>query len=163
MTTVQIPLTLGRFALIDEADYERVMSVGKWTAMPDGQTFYARKHLYVPDGPRKSFLMHSFLTGFDYVDHINGDGLDNRRSNIRQATHALNMGNKRLYSNNTTGFKGVRRNRGKGKPWSAVIKKAGRDYRLGNHMTPEEAARAYDKAALELFGEFARPNFPQES
>ncbi len=164
MTTMRIPLSRGMFALIDAVDYDRVVAMGKWCADPSSSTFYARKNIYHPeDRSLTSLLMHNFITGWTYVDHVNGDGLDNRRNNLRQANHSLNMRNKRLYRNNTSGFKGVMRNRGKGKPWYAAIKKDGRIYRLGNHLTPEDAARAYDKAALDLFGEFARLNFPQES
>lgn len=157
----RIPISRGLVASVDAADYERVMAMGLWSAEPSGDTFYARKVLYRPgDRKRTSLMMHTFITGWSYVDHIDGDGLNNRGSNLRQATHAQNMHNKRLYRNNTSGFKGVTRNTGKGRPWSASIKWNKRSFRLGNYDTPEEAALAYDRAARRWFGEFARPNFP---
>ncbi len=163
-TTRSIPISRGLHAVVDAADYERVVAMGSWCADPSGATYYARKNLYLGMGSSlRSLLMHTFITGWPMVDHINGDGLDNRRSNLRQATHSQNMANKRLYRNNTSGFKGVSRNRGKGRPWRASIRANNVRYRLGNHDTPEAAARAYDAAALKRFGEFARLNFPKES
>ncbi len=160
----EISLTRGLVALVDEADYDRIVAMGSWSADPSGRTYYARKGIYVPATKKSTpLLMHNFITGWTTVDHKNGDGLDNGRANLRKATHAQNMANKRLYRNNTSGFKGVMRNTEKGKPWRAVIKIDKRSRRLGNYETPEEAARAYDEAALRLFGEFARPNFPQEN
>jgi hypothetical protein len=150
----EIPLTRGYFTLVDDTDYESVMSFGSWYVQLDrrapGSTPYARS--------RKA-LMHSVITGWPYVDHVDGDGLNNQRSNLRQATHALNMANKHLYRNNKSGFKGVYVNRYKGRPWGARIRVDTRVRRLGNYDTPEEAARAYDQAALATWGEFARLNF----
>lgn len=159
----EIALTRNMVALVDADDYERVVRMGRWCADPSHQTFYARKNLYTP-GSRKltPLLMHRFITGWEYVDHINGNGLDNRRSNLRQADHFQNMANKRRYRNNTSGFKGVTRNTGTGRPWRAAIRANNKRRHLGYYDTPELAARAYDTAAIALFGEFARLNFPQE-
>lgn len=91
------------------------------------------------------------------VDHRNGDGLDNRRQNLRVATHAQNLANQRLSAANTSGFKGVSFDRTRpNKPWAAYIKHGGRKLFLGRHETREAAAAAYDAKARELFGEFAR-------
>jgi hypothetical protein len=89
------------------------------------------------------------------VDHINGDGLDNRRANLRLASQRDNSANMAVRASSATGFKGVswkRRNR----KWQAQI---GRTY-LGIFASAEEAARAYDHAAREAWGEFAHLNFP---
>lgn len=160
----EIQLSRGMHALVDVDDYDRVVDMGSWCADPAKRTFYARKNLYTPGTQKLTpLLMHTFITGWPYVDHINGDGLDNRRSNLRPATALQNMANKRRYRNNTSGFKGVTRNSGTGRPWQASIRANNRRYHLGYHDTPEQAARAYDAAALRLFGEFARPNFPREN
>lgn len=153
----QVPLSRGMSALVDDADYDRVMAMGRWCADPGGTTFYARKNLYQPGRKLTSLLMHAFLTGWSRVDHINGNGLDNRRANLRPATHAQNMRNKPMYRNNRSGFKGVYRRKNR---WCAQIKHEGKLRHLGSFAAAEEAARAYDIAARELFGEFARPNFP---
>jgi hypothetical protein len=93
------------------------------------------------------------------VDHINGDGLDNRRSNLRACSTAENVRNSRKYAAHraTSKFKGVCLDRGK---YRAQIALPGRKLNLGRFASEEEAARAYDAAALQHFGEFARLNFP---
>jgi len=94
------------------------------------------------------------------VDHINGNGLDNRKENLRLATTPQNVRNARLSLRNSSGFKGVKRKRQK---WQASIVFNGKTIRLGVFDAREDAARAYDIAALLLHGEFARVNFPKES
>lgn len=91
------------------------------------------------------------------VDHINGNGLDNRRCNLRFATRTENQCNRRLTKTNASGYKGVRLHRQSGK-WSARIRLDGRVVSLGYFCAAEEAAHAYDRAAIELFGEFAKTN-----
>jgi len=89
------------------------------------------------------------------TDHINGDGLDNRRENIRVSTKSQNQANRRnLQSNNTSGFKGVDFHRGK---WRAQIKVDGRKIDLGSFDTPDEASGAYLRSAHHHFGKFAYP------
>lgn len=98
------------------------------------------------------------------VDHRNGNGLDNRRCNIRTATRSNNQHNQRLgRANNTSGYKGVTRRRGpcRRKPWRACIRHERRTVFIGHFATPEAAAAAYDRKAAELFGEFASLNFPR--
>ena len=88
------------------------------------------------------------------VDHKNRNGLDNRRDNLRLATHGQNLANSKTHSE--SGFKGVEKNKHR---FYASISIDGKTKKLGGYDTPEEAARAYDEAALEQFGEFARINF----
>lgn len=153
--TREVPLNQGLVALVDDEDYERVITAGRWTATPNNRAnLYAGRKRRRPDGRWTTIRLHTFLTGWPFVDHINGDGLDNRRANLRQATNAQNQFNKGLASNNTSGYKGVHFVRDKGK-WGARIRFNGRQRHIGNYATPEEAARAYDEAAVELFGEFA--------
>jgi len=91
----------------------------------------------------------------ELVDHIDGDKLNNQRDNLRVATDSQNVCNKRMQRNNTTGYRGVQKS---GKKWSAGIDVNGIHTHLGVFATPEEAAQAYDVAALHYHGEYARLN-----
>jgi hypothetical protein len=155
--TREIPMNRGHMVLVDADDYDIVMITGKWFVHVNGYTAYAIRNLRRDDGTWASQGLHAFLTGWPMVDHINLNGLDNRRTNLRPATRAQNMHNRRLNANNTSGYKGVSRDRSK---WRAHIKLNSRQRSLGTFATPEQAARAYDAAARELFGQFARLNFP---
>lgn len=157
---LEIPLTQGFVALVDEEDYDRVTAAGKWYAHVKGPSVYAQRR--APEGGERKIRLHTFLTGWPLVDHINLDGLDNRRVNLRPATTAENLRNVGPRRTNTSGFKGVTRGR-HGRGWVAQIRFNGQNIRLGTHSTREEAARAYDAAARELHGEFARLNFPAVS
>ena len=95
------------------------------------------------------------------TDHRNGNGLDNRKANLRPATHGENMRNRKLHTNNASGFMGVAREE-RNRNWGARIQANGKRIRLGAFKDKNDAARAYDKAARELHGEFASLNFPQE-
>lgn len=154
--TKEIPLTKGFVALVDDDDYERVITAGKWQASVDGRRVYARHKVR-----GRQIRLHAFLTSWPLTDHINGNGLDNRRANLREATSVQNACNRRLGSKNTSGFKGVSW-KAASKKWVARIKTHGKATHLGYFSTPQEAARAYDAAARELHGEFARLNFPIE-
>jgi len=95
------------------------------------------------------------LTRKEQVDHINGDTLDNRRENLRLATHAQNQQNRKVRSDSKSGYKGVWYRSDTGK-WCAEIKANRKRYCLGSFGTPEDAYKAYCDAAKELHGEFAR-------
>jgi hypothetical protein len=103
--------------------------------------------------------LHTFLTGFAQTDHRDGDGLNNCRANLRPATNKQNQGNGRRPSHNTSGYKGVTWDRGINR-WRARIAVNRRMRNLGVYNSVENAARAYDEAAREIFGEFACVNFP---
>lgn len=110
---------------------------------------------------RRRYVAHRlawlYMTGAwprtEMIDHINRDRSDNRFANLREATRGQNQVNSGKPSNNSSGFKGVRRRYGR---WFAQIKKSGKHYHLGYFSTPEEAHRAYCTAAIKLHGEFAR-------
>jgi len=153
VTTVEIPLTRGYVTRIEEAD--RVFTDGhNWAAavVPTRRVVYAVARI---DG--KSVYMHKLLCpDWNEVDHADGDGLNNCRYNLRDGTGGGNQANRVMQRNNTSGYKGVSLRRG-GK-WGAFIKVNRKQIYLGAYATPEEAADAYDQAALRYFGEYARTN-----
>jgi hypothetical protein len=154
MVTVRIPLTQGKFALIDEADFERA-SQFRWCAARTGTIWYAQSW---QNG--RTMYLHRYLmeaTKDIEVDHVNGDGLDNRRENLRLASHRQNLANQKINARNRSGYHGVSlATNQKTVAWRARI---GTHF-CGSFPTAEEAARARDAKALEVYGEFARLNFP---
>ncbi len=160
----EIPLTRGKVALVDAEDYENVVRL-KWQAQLSKGTWYAARGA---TSRRSHLSMHRLIMNAPpamQVDHINGNGLDNRRCNLRLATVGQNDCNRPRTKRNTSGYKGVSLK----KPfltgrlrWFARISHNGKDIGLGYHDTAEEAARVYDAKAVELFGDFAYLNFPEE-
>lgn len=94
------------------------------------------------------------------IDHRNHDGLDNRRCNLRECSHIENMRNQLPQKTGTSRYKGVHWEKERGK-WRAQIKHTCKQMRLGRYASEKDAAKAYDKKAKELFGEFAYLNFPR--
>ena len=152
----KIPLTQGKFALVDDADFERV-SKFKWHAYRDTRSgiWYARKSKW--NGSRViQISMHRYLFGLVlYIDHRNHNGLDNRRKNLRAAKMSQNMHNRRKQSNNKSGIIGIYWKKS-GRKWCASICVCGRRIYLGLFVHKKDAAAAYRKAAKKYFGEFAR-------
>jgi hypothetical protein len=161
MTPVkEIELTQGLKAIVDDADFEWASAI-RWFPLYNGTTTYAISGYPVMRGGCVSRRLHRLILEAPagvHVDHENGDGLDNRRSNLRLATRSQNAHNMHRLPRNTSGFKGVSYQKTNRK-WRAQIQCGERTYHLGYHATPEEAARAYDAKARELFGEYARTNF----
>jgi len=154
-----VTLTQGKVAIIDSADVTVVASY-RWHARVDSKRPHVWYALTLRDG--RTVSMHRLLLGAPAelkVDHKDGDGLNNRRYNIRLATDAQNCFNRATDRGTASGFKGVTFHK-KTKKWAARINKQGIGYNLGLFQATEDAARAYDAKARELFGEFARPNFP---
>lgn len=160
----EIPLSQGQVAIVDDADYEW-LSEYKWyaTLRPYGNC-YAFRTIY-KNGRCRSRFMHREIMNVrrgQVIDHANGDGLDNRRCNLRIASQSQNIAHSRMHCNNTSGYRGVSWDAANRK-WHSQVTIDGRRLHLGFFTDPKEAARAYDKATLEHFGKFARLNFPQEA
>lgn len=162
----QIPLTQGLFALVDDEDYDKVNKY-KWYADKSFYTYYALRKLTV-DGKRIAISMHRTIYG-DFVgvhiDHKDGDGLNNQKSNLRFCNGTQNNANKRKAPRQFTSiYKGVHKHKKYTKrPWLALIRTKEGCQRIGCFADEADAARAYDKEAIRIFGEYARTNFPRES
>jgi hypothetical protein len=159
MASLQLPLGDGRHALIDWADSDLVRGF-KWRPLDTGGRTYAHAwhnqlHLY----------LHRLVIGAGAdmtVDHINGDGLDNRRLNLRLATrsqNAANTGSNRRKAGKSSRYKGVSWSKSKLR-WVSYVNHQGKSRSVGTSIDENEAARKYDAAATAIWGEFARLNFP---
>lgn len=153
--TREIILKTGDIVLVDEEDYEFAMSFNL-SRMPQPYTTYVRARVKGSGRQSPSRPLHLLLTGWAMTDHKNRNGLDNRRENLREATKSTNGMNKRQGNHgNPFKYKGVARN---GRNWRACIKKNGVTHYLGTYKDIHEAAEVYNKAAKEMFGEFALLN-----
>jgi hypothetical protein len=154
-----IPLTQGLYAKVDASDYGW-LSLHKWWAARAGHTYYACRRR---NGKLVTMHQEIMVPAEGYVvDHIDGRGWDDRRSNLRNCTRTQNSRNRQKQSKpSTSQYKGVRRNRRTGK-CRAYIGHQGKKIYLGTFWIEVEAARAYDRAARQYHGPFARLNFPEE-
>jgi hypothetical protein len=166
-----IPLTHGLVAIVDDEDYEKLSALSWHSFKPrKALTAYAktaRKQINY-DKRGSPSLMHRIILGLTdpriKVDHIDRNGLNNQRSNLRIATQLQNMANqkRRKTQASSSKFKGVFFSRGEyalRKPWRAMIKINYKTIHLGRYTTEIEAANAYDVAAKKYHGEFACTNF----
>ena len=160
----KIPLTKGKFAIVDDEDFE-TLSKFRWHY---GQAYYGgyAKRTILESGSRWNSSMHRIILGLKkgdglQVDHANGDKLDNRRANLRVCSHAENQRNRGLLRNNKSGFKGVCWNKYAAK-WRGMIWVNKTNVFLGYFDDKRDAVRAYDEAARKYYGEFARPNLNTE-
>jgi hypothetical protein len=145
-------------ALVDDEDYEYLCQFRWHSAQQKGYTQYAIRHLW-RDGKRTTTTMHQDILNPSLgmvSDHINGNGLDNRRSNLRVCTASNNCMNRKP-QNGSSVYKGVSLHT-KGGKWAARIKTKGKIYNLGHFNSEIEAAVVYNNAATKMFGEFARLN-----
>jgi len=144
----EIPVTQGRVALVDSEDYHLV-SGRKWCCSNGAAMRYERGL------PTYMARLIMGAPGGMEVDHINGNRLDNRRANLRLCTHKQNLQNRKRQAGGSSRYKGVHKSVGK---WRAMIGYDGKLYHLGYFADEEDAAKAYNEAASERFGEFARLN-----
>jgi hypothetical protein len=154
-----IPLSQGKVAIVDDADFEW-LSQWKWHY---AKGYAVRNEGIYPD--RRTVYMHDKIMnppdGME-VDHVKtGDNLNNQRYNLRICTRGQNMANTRVRAINTSGYKGVTWNKDHGR-WQPQIKVNGKRKYLGFCDTAEDAAHVYDEAARKYFGEFAKLNFPDK-
>lgn len=164
--TVEIPVTRGFTAIVDDVDGD--LAQKSWTLMPRSTRRYAFRSVRPQKTTRylhrevMERVLGRPLLKTELVDHVNHNGLDNRRCNLRLTTPSKNMANSRLAKNNTSGKKGV--------SWSKLMKKwevsvcfNGKHIHLGAFDSIDQAAAAYDSKAIELWGEHAWTNQSSES
>lgn len=153
---ISIPLSQGKLAVIDAEDFEKVRDF-KWFAHRRRSLWYARRQ-----SKGQTIHMHRVILSASsgvQVDHIDGNGLNNRRNNLRLCSRAENLRAFQHKRRNTTSkFRGVTFCK-RDSVWEAGIERQGKKLYLGRFRIEEDAAHAYDKKARELFGEFASPNF----
>lgn len=159
----QIELTQGKFAIVDDCDYLELNNF-KWHAHKKDGQFYAVRSLKRNNGKQKSAKMHRQIMGVldscCQIDHRDGNTLDNRRRNLRACTSLQNSQNRKPHKNSSSIFKGVGLVKITGK-WRAQIMHRGKKFYLGSFCNETDAAKAYDKAAERLFGDFAYLNFTE--
>lgn len=148
------------FILVDEEDYELLKSF-KWRILKGNTTFYAQTDIRL-NGYTKTVYMHRIITGdisgFD-VDHIDGNGLNNQKNNLRVCTRQQNQMNRKKSTGKTSKYKGVYMKKRDGF-FYATIKINKKPIWIGSYKTEQEAALAYDIKAKELFGDYAKLNMP---
>ena len=158
-----IPMAQPKYAKVDPCDYERLRKF-EWLARKGKNSFYARGLVVSSKtGKEKMVYMHQVLIKVPdgmVTDHINHDGMDNRSANLRAATRAQNMRNRKKFSNSTgSKYKGIYF-RKKSRKWEASITFKKKLIHLGCYRSEIEAAKAYDRAAMKYHAEFACLNFP---
>ena len=159
--TKEIPLTQGKVAIVDDKDYPIINSF-KWSAAVRYSAKSERCYAVRSVG-KKVILMHRLILGITselQCDHINGDGLDNRRSNLRIATNTQNQMNRQKQPRCTSQFKGVCWDKSR-KKWVALIMVNQKHIHLGRYNEEIDAAKAYDAAAKMLFRKYANLNFKE--
>ena len=158
----RIPLTQGKYAIVDPEDYTR-LSIHKWHLVRSPRSDYASRSVTIGYRRQRHVQMHRVIMNArpgQFIDHINHNGLDNRKANLRFASNAQNSWNKRKQrGNHSSKYKGVSFFK-REKKWTARIQANGKKIFLGMFKNEIDAAKAYDAAARKYYGEFAYLNFP---
>jgi hypothetical protein len=147
------------YTLVDDEDYEKFKKY-PWRKSQHGYAIICK----AVNKRSKTFHLHREITNAPeglYVDHINGNPLDNRKENLRLVTHSQNMFNVKNYVTNKSGYKGVSWHSVRNK-WRARLHFKGSEIHIGLFDSKEEAALAYNKKAMEMYGEYARLNVINE-
>lgn len=156
----EIKLPKDKIALIDDEDFE-YLSQFKWYAHAHRRTFYARANVCISKGKRKSIKMHRIVMGLSdpriKLDHVDHNGLNNQKCNLRTCTTQENSMNKLSALDSSSIYKGVTWHKFQ-KKWSARITKDGKCEHLGYFQDEADAAAAYNSRAVALFGEFVNLN-----
>lgn len=149
-----------KYIMVDDEDYD-YLNQFNWTVYLDYKKFYAHRNV-----KKKIYKMHRVILNiFDKnisVDHIDGDGLNNQKANLRACTQQQNSRNRSKQRNNSSGFKGVTWHKGD-KKWQAQVLINRKMKYLGSFSSAEEAAKVYDEFVIKTFKEFAITNFPKEN
>lgn len=151
----EIYLSQGQIALVDD-EYFEYLNGFKWYALKARNTFYAARKIWV-SGKQKTILMHWEVMNGKGIDHIDGNGLNNQKSNLRFCTQSENCMNTRKYANKSSLYKGVSFFK-RDSNWRAQIMINRKEIHLGYFTSEVNAAKAYNEKAIELFGEFANLN-----
>jgi hypothetical protein len=164
----EIVLTKGKITIVDDKVFAE-LDQHNWHVHSNRTIFYAQRSSKRTLGKHHPIRMHRVimeihlgrpLKSKEHIDHINNDGLDNRLCNLRVCTNQQNLMNRGKNKNNTSGYKGVSWFK-RAEKWTAQIWYDGESIHLGYFVSKEDAARAYDKKAKELYGEFAVLYFPR--
>lgn len=156
-----ISLTQGKQAIVDDEDFERINKFN-WHVHKHKNGWYAVRRGKRPNGSKNqpAIYMHREILGIIFsgglIDHKDGDGLNNQKNNLRNADYAQNRANSQPTYNKSSRYKGLSKDKRNG-TWMVKIQKGKPTY-LGIFKDEKEAAIAYNKKAIELFGEFAKLN-----
>lgn len=143
------------FALVDEEDFEKLNKYN-WTAVKSFGIYYAiRMSSAVGCKKRLRIYMHREIINTEIVDHIDGNGLNNTRENLRATTARINRLNSKMNINNKSGYRGVHKGY---KKWCAVVYIGGKRIVLGESKDPKECAKIYNNAVQEYYGTTAKLN-----
>jgi len=153
----KIPLTRGKFALVDDSDFN-FLAQFKWCAYKNAKSgvWYALRNIRRPNGKWRTIFMHQvLLPGVPQIDHRDGNGLNNRRKNIRPCTYSQNNINQHKRLDNTSGHKGVYKH-SYTDSWVATIGVNGKHVYLGIFKQKKDAIKVRKEAALLHYGEFVK-------